>query len=108
MQMSEMKQHMDRIEQWLSQAAHACEASDHVPQDLRNCITELDRRSHEAVRMMETDEDEQHVREWVTRLEALGDRAMSACRRAGEMDGEMSQAIQQAHDELSQLKHQLH
>ncbi|WKB51765.1 hypothetical protein [Eleftheria terrae] len=108
MQMNEVKQHMDRIEQCVSRAAQACESADHVPQDLRSCISELDLRSHEAARMMQTDDDEQHIRQWVGTLEALGDRAMAACRRAGDMDDSLAQAVRQAHDELSQLKHQLH
>ena len=57
---------------------------------------------------MAQSQDEQRIVECVDSLEQLGDRAMQACRRAGSVDPDLRDAVQTAHSELSQLKHQLH
>jgi hypothetical protein len=60
------------------------------------------------MQMMQGPQDEQRIVQCVDDLEQLGDRAMAACRRADSVDPQLKTAVQQAHAELSSLKHQLH
>lgn len=108
MQMNQVKERLGRVEQCASQAMQACQSSTNVPQELQSCLSELDRRSHEAMQMMQGSQDEQRIVQCVDDLERLGDRAMAACRKADGVQPDLRTAIQQAHDELSSLKHQLH
>ncbi|AKJ27506.1 hypothetical protein [Caldimonas brevitalea] len=108
MQMSDVKLRLQRVEECATEALQACQAGGPIPPELRTCVSELDRRSHEAMQMMQSQNDEQTISQWVDDLERLGDRAMAACRRAQDTSEPLRSAIQHAHDELSSLKHQLH
>jgi len=43
----------------------------------------------------------------VSQLEQSGDRAKQACRSGGNVDPQTQQAVQRAHDEISNLKKQI-
>jgi ribosome recycling factor len=48
------------------------------------------------------------MRDTVVQLEQLADRAMDACRKAGNnVDGNTQQAVKRMHEEASSLKHEL-
>jgi hypothetical protein len=53
-------------------------------------------------------QDENQIRQCVDELEQLGDRAKDACEQSNSVDGNLRNAVMQAHRELSELKHQLH
>jgi conjugal transfer/entry exclusion protein len=110
MQASQVKQEFPRIEQMIDNAAQLCQTSGNVPDELRNCLSELDRESDQTMQMLEQEQEQNDSRiiECVDRLEKLGDRAMQACRQAGNIDQGMQQAVQEAHDAISDLKHRLH
>ncbi|UXY15630.1 hypothetical protein N8I74_01040 [Chitiniphilus purpureus] len=108
MQASELQQRFSRIERCIDQAAQACQISANVPQALQRTLSELDRESDNAKQQLRQQQDDASLLACVDRLEKLGDQAMQACRSADGLDPALRQAIQQAHDELSQLKHQLH
>lgn len=108
MPMNQMQQRFSRVEQCIDDAEMACRSAGTVSPELKECIGEMSRRSHEAHDLMAQSPDENRIVECVDSLEKLGDRAMQACRRAGAVDPALRDAVQAAHDELSQLKHQLH
>lgn len=108
MQASQVKEVFPRIEQCIDQAAQLCQMNDNVPDDLRNCLTELDRESDQTKQMLEQEQNDNRIFECVDKLEKLGDRAMQACKQAGNIDNDMKQAVRQAHDAISDLKHRLH
>lgn len=108
MQASQVKQEYPRIEQFIDNAAQLCQTNRNVPEELRNCLSELDRESDQTMQVLEQEQDENRIVECVDRLEKLGDRAMQACRQAGNIDEQMQKAVQQAHDAISDLKHRLH
>ena len=108
MQINQVKQRLGRVEQCASDAWQACQSAGSVPQELQQCVSELDRRSHEAMQMMQGTQDEQRIVQCVDDLERIGDRAMAACKKADGVDQQLKSAVRQAHDELSSLKHQLH
>lgn len=108
MQINQMKERLGRVEQCASSAQQACQSATGVPQELQQCVSELDRRSHEAMQWVQGSQDEQRIVQCVDDLERIGDRAMAACKQADGIDPQVKSAVRQAHDELSSLKHQLH
>ncbi len=107
MQISEIKRQFNHIEQTIDQATQVCKMSPGVPPELKQCITELDRQTDEARQVMQS-QDESRIRECVEDLEELGDRAKRACESADNVDEGVRDAVMQAHNELSDLKRQLH
>ncbi len=107
MQANEIQQRFSRIEQTIGQASQACSSASDVPQDLKQCITELDRQTGQARQVMQS-QDQDRMISCVDDLEELGDRAKAACEQASNVDDSVRDAVMQAHQELSDLKHQLH
>jgi ABC-type transporter Mla subunit MlaD len=108
MQVEQIRERFSRIEEWLDDAAQACRESNTVPDALRNCLDELDRESDQAKHLVETENDQERIRQSVEKLEAVGDRAMQACRQARNLDQKLQVSLSQAHFEISKLKQQLH
>ena len=106
MQLSEVQQRFSRVEQCIDDASSACEQSASAPQQLKESIRQLDQRSDEA-RQYFQGQDESRIRQCVNELEELSDRALQACKQAGNIDSKLQQAVQQTHSELSNLKHQM-
>jgi len=107
MRTNEIQQRFSHIEQTIHQAARACEQASGVPMDVKDCIQQMDQQTSQAKQTMQS-QDENRIRECVDNLEQLGDRAKDACERAGKVDQKLKDAVMQAHNELSDLKHQLH
>jgi len=107
MQSNELQQRFSHIEQTIHQAAQACERASGVPMDVKDCIQQMDQQTGQAKQTIQS-QDDKRIREYVNNLEQLGDRAKDACERAGKMDESLKNAVMQAHNELSDLKHQLH
>ena len=108
MQAGQIRERLTKIEQCVDDAARACQVGRDVPDELRRAIDELEHESDRAKQMIETDTAEDHVRDCVDRLEELGDRAMRYCNEARVLDQTVQNAVTQAHDMISTLKHQLH
>ncbi|HJV80179.1 hypothetical protein [Noviherbaspirillum sp.] len=108
MRQNELQQRFSQIENTIHQAAQRCQSAQAVPMDLKDCIQQLDQQTTQARNMLQS-QDENQIRQYVDNLEQLGDRAKDACEHSsGNVDGELKNAIMQAHRELSDLKHQLH
>jgi regulator of replication initiation timing len=108
MQKNELQQRFNQVEQTIHQAAQRCQSAQTVPMDLKDSIQRLDQQAIHARNIMQSQDDEQ-IRQCVDDLEELGDRARDACEQSsGNLDGELKNAVMQAHRELSDLKHQLH
>lgn len=108
MQASQIQERFSNIEQCVDNAAIACQGSDAVPEELRNCLSELDRESDQAKQIVQSENNDERIRQCVDKLEEIGDRAMQACRQAGNVDPQVQTAVSQAHDAISTLKRQLH
>ena len=106
MQLSEVQQRFSRVEQCIDDAANACQQSASAPQQLKDSIQQLDQRSDQARQYIQG-QDESRIRQCVNELEELSDRAMQACKQAGNIEPRLQQAVQQTHSELSSLKHQM-
>lgn len=109
MQMSEVKKGIDRVEQCADEAERAIQSGS-VQGELRQCVDAMHQQARQAQQACSSQQqqgDESRLREAVTQLEQAGDRAMQACRNAGNVDPKVQQAVQRAHDEASNLKKQL-
>lgn len=108
MQTDQLRQRLMQVDQYISQASHACQSAGNAPAILRNCLDQLDQESDQAKQMVERSQDESQIRDCVDRLEELGDQAMKACSQSEGVDQSLRNSVQQAHDAISNLKHQLH
>lgn len=108
MQASELQQRFSQVENTIHQAAQRAESAQAVPMDLKDCIQQLDQRTGQAKKLMQS-QDENQIRQYIDEMEELGDRARDVCEQSsGNVDAELKNSVMQAHRELSDLKHQLH
>ncbi len=108
-QADEVRKRFTQIEQTIHQATEACQrAGSGVSTDLKDSIQKLDKRSEKARQELQSAKDEKAMVQCVDELEQLGDKAKSACESGSNVDEKLKKAVLQAHQELSQLKHQLH
>ncbi|MGZ3237607.1 MAG: hypothetical protein ACXU8A_09560 [Burkholderiaceae bacterium] len=107
LQANEIQQRFSHIQQSIQQASQACQSGSNVPDDLKQCIQQLDSESNSAKQAMQS-QDQQQIIQCIDNLEQLGDRARDACQQSQNVDGQLKQAVMQAHDELSDFKRQLH
>lgn len=108
MQTEQIKQRLSQIDQSIDQANQACRFAGNAPATLQECLMSLDRESEQAMQMAQRSGSDGEIRDCVDRLEELGDQAVQACREAGDISPQLSNSVQQAHDAISNLKHQLH
>lgn len=109
MQANEVKQRVSQIKQTIQQASQACEsAGENVPSDLKSSIQQLNRQSDQASERLQQSSDDESIRQCVDELEQLGDQAKAACESADNVDQKLKDAVMKAHQELSDLKHQIH
>lgn len=109
MQISDIKQRIDRVEQCADDAERAVQAGS-VPTELRQSVDQMHRQARQAQQECSSPQqqgDQTRLREVVDQLEQAGDRAMKACEKAGNVDPQVQQAVQRAHQEASQLKKQI-
>lgn len=104
MDTQQLKQSIDRVEECADQAKRAVQ-SGAASSDLRQAVDTLHQQARQVKQSGATDEGT--LRQAVMQLEQTADRAKQACKSAGQVDPQLQQAIQRAHDELSQLKKQL-
>ena len=109
MQANEVQQRVSQIQQTIQQASQACDsAGESVPSNIKSSIEQLGQRSDQATKTLKQSSDEASIRQCVDELEQLGDQAKTACESAANVDQKVKEAVMKAHQELSQLKHQVH
>ncbi len=108
MQAKEVREQLASIEQVLRDAAQACQADPSAPRELKESVRELDEQSRQAHEFLESEENEEAIRQCIDDLEETGDRAKEACESAGNVSRGLRDAVLAAHQRISQLKHQLH
>jgi hypothetical protein len=104
---NEIRRRFSSVELAIDQAAQACSAQRDVPSELRDCLQRLDQQS-DLVREVIQTKDETRIRKVLDELEELGDRAKRVCSSGAQLTPRMRSAVLHMHDELSELKHQLH
>jgi hypothetical protein len=107
MNSQDIQQNINRVEECADEAKRACQSASSVPQELRQAIESLHQQAREAKQRAGGPQDEGTLRQTVMQLEGAADRAKQACRSAGNVEPQLQQAVQRAHDELSRLKKQI-
>jgi hypothetical protein len=109
MQLSEVKQRVDRVEQCADEAERAMQSGS-VSSELRQSVDQMHqqaRQVQQACSSQTQQGDASSLRGPVTQLEQAAERAMDACRKAGNVDPNLQQAIQRAQQEASGLKKEI-
>lgn len=109
MQMSEVKQRIDKVEQCADEAEQAMQTGS-VSGDLRQSIDAMHQQARQVQQECSSQQqqgDPSRLRDMVMQLEQAGDRAVQACRKAGNVDPRVQEAVQRAHEEASNLKKQI-
>ena len=107
LQANEIQQRFSSIEQAIGQATQACQSASNAPPQLKDCIDRLGRQSGAARQVLQSS-DQQRIVQCVDDLEMIGDEAKRVCRTQGQVEPRLQEAVTRVHDELSDLKHQLH
>lgn len=107
LQASEIQQRFSSIEQAIVQAAQTAQNEAGTPPLLKDCIQKLDRQSSLSKEAMQSS-DESRIRKCVEDLEQLGDEAKRVCKTETQVPPRLQEVVMRVHDELSDLKHQLH
>ncbi|MCW7539241.1 hypothetical protein OOT46_15460 [Aquabacterium sp. A7-Y] len=108
MHLNQVRERFEQIELCIDDAALACRSSGYAPQELKEYVGELDRRSDQLKRVMQQAQDASGLLECLESLEQVGERVMEACRNARHVDPQLRSAIQEAHLEITALKRALH
>ena len=103
----EIRQRFNRVERAIGEAAQACSAERNLPGELRDCIHKLDRQADAAQQVMAA-YDVARLRKMVDDLRVLGERARRVCSNMPALTPQMRSAVQHVHDELAELKQDLH
>ncbi len=107
LQTSEIQKRFSHLQQTIGAASRTLHADKSVPQDLMDCMDELDKECQSAQQAMGS-QDQNRMRQCIDDMELLGDRAEQACKQAGSLDGKVKQAVSSMHDELSDFKKKMH
>lgn len=107
LQANEIQQRFTQIQQTISDAEQVCSSEQDAPSQIRDVIQKLSRESQQAASVMQSD-DQQRVIQAVDNLESISDEAKRAVRSMPELSQPIQAAVLRVHDELSNLKHQLH
>lgn len=108
MQVSEVRKKFNQVEQFIHQAAQACQKSKSASTEIKASVENLDKQSGETKAKLQKSEDEASIRQYVDELDVLVDKCKSACEKDTQIDQETKNAVIKASKELSELKHQLH
>jgi hypothetical protein len=108
MQIEQLKQRIARIEEYADQAKQACQNGS-PSSELREAVGNLHQQASAAKHASQgqPSASEESLRRDALQLEAAADRAMQACRSAGNVDPQLQQAVQRTHAEASSLKKEL-
>lgn len=109
MQSTHVQSSLDRIEQCTDEAVDAMRnAGTNAPDELRQSVSEMHRQAREVRNLARRGQPED-LDSRIDTLEQTGDRAKEACRNAGSnVDPQLQSAVTRAHDEIANLKKQLH
>jgi hypothetical protein len=92
----------------INHAAQVCESEGSVPRETAESIADLARGFEQGRKWIEKSMDEQAVHRWIDDLEEKSDLARRACETAGGISHELKTAVSVAHNQISELKHQIH
>lgn len=103
----QLKQRLDRVEKAIGEASQACSAERNLPGELRDCIHKLDRQA-DKVQQAGAAMEAAVLCRMVEELGVLGERARRVCVNVPSLTAQMKSAVLHVHEELQELKRDLH
>ncbi|GAB2871469.1 hypothetical protein GCM10027277_45870 [Pseudoduganella ginsengisoli] len=103
----QLKQRFDRVERAIGAASQACSAERNLPGELRDCIHKLDRQADKVIQGSAA-LDAAALTRMVEELGVLGERARRVCVNVPTLTAQMKSAVLHVHEELQELKRDLH
>lgn len=103
---SDIQQRFSHVQQVVNQAQQALRDDQDVPSEIRDCIQKLADETDRAQAVMRSN-DESNMIQCIDDLEAIGDEAKRVC-TSTRPSPQVQSVVIRVHDELSNLKHQLH
>ncbi|QDZ27673.1 hypothetical protein [Noviherbaspirillum sp. UKPF54] len=108
MQIEQVKDRFSQVEQCIHNAAQTCEQSGDAPDQLRNCLAELEHESHHTRELVEQTQDDGEIKQCVDKMAKIGDRALQVFGGGNYVDDQLQVAVRQARKAISALKQTLH
>ncbi|HEX2651432.1 MAG TPA: hypothetical protein VHN19_16005 [Burkholderiales bacterium] len=108
MEPAQIRQKLSQLDQVITRAAQAVRDDQAASQELKQCVQELGTQSKEAQQNLVEGEEQTTLIECVDDMEDTSDRAKKACEGSRNLSQQTKSAVLQAHQQLSDLKHQLH
>jgi len=106
LQTTEIQQRFSHVQQVVNQAEQVCQSDQSVPSEIRDCIHKIAQEASRMEGVMQSS-DQADMIDAIDNLEAMGDEAKRVCSSA-RPSPQVQSVIVRVHDELSNLKHQLH
>ena len=106
LQPNDIQQRFSHVQQVVNQAEEVCRNDDSVPDEIRDCIQKLAHETDRAQSVMDSNDGARMV-QCIDDLEAIGDEAKRVC-TSTRPSPQVQSVVVRVHDELSNLKHQLH
>ncbi len=106
LQTAEIQQRFMNVQQVVNQAEQVCQSDQSVPSEIRDCIHKIAEEAGRAQSVMQSN-DQSSMIQCIDDLEAMGDEAKRVC-TSTKPSPQVQSVVVRVHDELSNLKHQLH
>ena len=106
LQTAEIKMRFNHVQQVVNQAEEVCRNDTSIPSEIRDCIQKIAAETQRAGQVMQSN-DQSTMVQCIDDLEAMGDEAKRVCTSA-QSSPQVQSVVVRVHDELSNLKHQLH
>ena|SRR5258706_11883623 len=108
MEINHLRQQLSQVDQVINRAAQAIKDDKAAPQDLKDYVQQLGTQSKQAQQKLKQATDDTAMIQYIDDLEKTSDRAKQACENARSLGAPAKMAVQQAYQQLSSLKQQLH
>jgi len=106
LQRTDIQKRFSHVQQVVNQAQEALRNEGSVPSEIRDCMQKLADETDRAQSVMQSN-DESTMIQCIDDLEAIGDEAKRVC-TSTRPSPQVQSVVVRVHDELSNLKHQLH
>jgi Zn-dependent oligopeptidase len=106
LQTAEIQQRFSHVQQVVNQAEEVCRNDQSIPSEIRDCIQKIAQETGRAESVMQSN-DQSTMIQCIDDLEAMGDEAKRVCTTT-RPSPQVQSVVVRVHDELSNLKHQMH
>lgn len=106
LQTAEIQKRFMSVQQTVNQAEQVCQSDGSVPSEIRDCIHKIAEQAGQMQSVMQSN-DQSRMIQAIDDLEAMGDEAKRVC-TSTRPSPQVQSIVVRVHDELSNLKHQLH